>query len=244
MFLAKKLLFFLIMFTINVATISDTNAASQYPLQTKYPNVMLYKVDTDKKIIALTFDDGPDAKFTPQILDVLEKHNVKATFFLLGTRINKYPNVAKKIFDDGHAIGNHTYWHPDLTKTGVDNMVWEIKQNEKELQNVLQIKTNLFRAPYGALTEEHVQKLSELGYRGIGWSIDTEDWRSLPASKIKENIINQLHPGAIVLMHSAGHWTQDLSGTVQGLDEIIPFLKKRGYKFVTIPEMLNDDDLK
>lgn len=236
-----------LVFMILAASIVFTpysKAAYQYPLQAKYPNVILYKANTDKKIIALTFDDGPDDKFTPQILDVLKKHNVKATFFLLGTRVHKYPNIAKQILRDGHTIGNHTYWHPELTKTNIQNMVWEIEQNEKELQNVLKIKTNLFRAPYGALTERHVQKLSELGYRVIGWSIDTEDWRNLPASEIKQKIINQLHPGAIVLMHSAGHWTQDLSGTVEALDEIIPLLKKKGYMFVTIPEMFNDDILK
>ena len=221
-----------------------SKAANPYPLQTKYPDIVLYKANTDKKIIALTFDDGPDDKFTPQILNVLKKHNVKATFFLLGTRVHKHPNVAKQILDDGHTIGNHTYWHPELTKKNIDSMVWEIEQNEKELERILQIKTNLFRAPYGALTEKQIQKLSELGYRIIGWSIDTEDWRNLPAGEIKRKILNQLHPGAIVLMHSAGHWTQDLSGTVQALDEIIPLLKKEGYMFVTIPEMFNDDILK
>lgn len=219
-------------------------ASTYYPLQTKYPNIMLYKADTNKKIIALTFDDGPDNKFTPQILNILKKHNVKATFFFLGTRVHQYPDTAKKVLEDGHVIGNHTYWHPELTKTGVQNMEWEIKKNEQEIQNVLDIKTNLFRAPYGALTEKHVQKLDELGYYGIGWSIDTEDWRSLSAKEIKQNVINRLHPGAIVLMHSAGHWTQDLSGTAEALDEIIPLLKQKGYTFVTIPEMISGDILK
>lgn len=241
----KRFHIVLIIFFINMFLFpSYLTATNPYPLQAKYPNVMLYKANTDKKIIALTFDDGPDDKFTPQILNVLRKHNVKATFFLLGTRVHKHPNIAKQILDDGHTIGNHTYWHPELTKKHIDSMVLEIEQNEKELEKILQIKTNLFRAPYGALTEEHIQKLSELGYRVVGWSIDTEDWRNLPASEIKRKILIQLHPGAIVLMHSAGHWTQDLSGTVEALDEIIPLLKKEGYMFVTIPEMFNDEILK
>ncbi len=234
----------LITLTVNALFPQGGKADLAYSVQAKSQNVILYQANTDKKIIALTFDDGPDDKYTPQILNVLKKHNVKATFFLLGTRVHKYPNIAKQILQEGHAIGNHTYWHPELTKMNVDSMLWEIEQNEKELQNILQIKTNLFRAPYGALTEVQIQKLHELGYRVVGWSIDTEDWRNLPASEIKQKILNQLHPGAIVLMHSAGHWTQDLSGTVEALDEIIPMLKKEGYLFVTIPEMFNDDILK
>lgn len=234
----------IIIFALNAFIPTSSEAATHYPLQMKYPNIMLYKADTNKKIIALTFDDGPDDRFTPQILNVLKKHNVKATFFFLGTRIHKYPDIAKKVHEDGHVIGNHTYWHPELTKTGVNNMVWEIEKNEKEIQNVLQIKTKLFRAPYGALNEDHVKKLGEMGYRGIGWSIDTEDWRNLSAKEIKQSIINGLHPGAIVLMHSAGHWTQNLSGTAEALDEVIPLLKKKGYMFVTIPEMFSDDMLK
>lgn len=234
----------LIIFAVNAFIPTNVQASTYYPLQTKYPNIMLYKADTNKKIIALTFDDGPDERFTPRILNVLQKHNVKATFFFLGTRVNKYPDIAKKVHEDGHVIGNHTYWHPELTKTGVKNMVWEIEKNEKEIQIALRIKTKLFRAPYGALTEDHVKKLGELGYRGIGWSIDTEDWQNLTSEEIKQNIMDQLHPGAIVLMHSAGHWTQDLSGTVEALDEVVPYLKKKGYTFVTIPNMLSTNMLK
>ncbi|HLR68888.1 polysaccharide deacetylase family protein [Virgibacillus alimentarius] len=211
--------------------------ASMYPLQTKYPDIMLYKGKTDKKVIALTFDDGPDQRFTPQVLEVLKKHNVKATFFLLGTRVHKYPEMVKRIDREGHIIGNHTYWHPDLTKTGKQNLAWEIEKNEKELKELTNNVTDLFRAPYGAMNEDLVEKLGEMGYRGIGWSIDSEDWKSLTPEKIKQNILNYVHPGAIILMHSAGHWSQDLSGTAEALDQIIPYLKKKGYEFVTVPEL-------
>lgn len=239
----KQLL--LIFFALAMLAIGNAaEAASQYPLQSKYPNVMLYKAETNHKIIALTFDDCPDDRFTPQILNVLKKHHVKATFFLLGTRVHKHPEIAKKIYQEGHVIGNHTYWHPELTKTSVYNMVWEIQKNEKEIEDAIGIKTKLFRAPYGAIHEDHVKKLGEMGYRGIGWSIDTEDWQNLPSEKIIDNIISHLHPGAIVLMHSAGHWTQDLTGTVEALDEMIPYLRQKGYRFVTIPEMLPSDPLK
>src|SRR5699024_8045634 len=99
-------------------------AASMYPLQTKYPDIMLSKGKTTKKVIALTFDDGPEDRFTPQVLDVLKKYDVKATFLLLGNRVQKYPDTVKRIDKEDHIIGNHTYWHPELPKTGVQNMVW------------------------------------------------------------------------------------------------------------------------
>lgn len=211
--------------------------AVNYPLQVKFPETMIYKMETDKKVIALTFDDGPDERFTPQILDVLNKHQIKATFFLLGSRIEKYAHIGKRIKDEGHVIGNHTYWHPQLTKEEIGRLSWELAETEKVMENMLGVKTNLFRAPYGALNEAHVKKLAELNYKGVGWSVDSEDWRSLPKEEVKQNILAEIHPGAIVLMHSAGHWTQDLTGTVEALDEIIVYLKSKEYRFITVPEM-------
>lgn len=211
--------------------------ASTYPLQAKYPNTMIYKAHTKQKVIALSFDDGPDQRFTPLILDVLNKYDVKATFFLLGTRVHTYPDIAKRIYSDGHVIGNHTFWHPKLTKTSVQNMKWELEKNEKEILSVTNVKTNLFRAPYGALNDQHVKQLEQMGYRGVGWSVDSDDWKSLSSDEIKKNVLNTIHPGAIVLMHSAGHWTQNLTGTVKALNELIPYLKEKGYTFVTIPEL-------
>lgn len=236
--MGKRLILVCLAFVIVFGTNFPVHASDYvYPLQNKYPDVMLYKANTNNKVIALTFDDGPDERFTPPILDVLKKHDVKATFFLLGSRIMKYPHVAKRIVEEDHSIGSHTYWHPDLTKTGVDNLVWEIEENEKEIELATKTKTNLFRAPYGAMNESLVEKLGEMDYRGIGWSVDSEDWRNLSAEKVKKNILADVHPGAIILMHSAGHWTQDLTGTVDALDEVIPMLKKKGYEFITVPEM-------
>src|SRR5690625_5412269 len=119
----------------------SSDAQLNYPLQVKYPDIMLYKLQTNKKLIALTFDDGPDQRFTPKILDVLRKHEVKATFFLLGIRLEKYPEVARRIRDEVHDIGNHTNWHPDLTKSGKYNLIWEIERNEQAIKSVLNIKT-------------------------------------------------------------------------------------------------------
>ncbi|HHY73312.1 MAG TPA: polysaccharide deacetylase family protein [Bacillus bacterium] len=227
---------FLIMLVCSIGS-GYSAQASTYPLQTKYPNTIIYKANTKEKVIALTFDDGPDNRFTPLILDILKKYDVKATFFLLGTRVRAYPDVTKRIYNDGHVIGNHTYWHPVLTNTGVKNMIWEIEKNEKEIMSIIGARTDLFRAPYGALDEKMLKQLENMEYRCIGWSVDSQDWKSLSSDDIKRNVLNAAHPGAIILMHSAGHWTQDLTGTANALNDLIPYLKKKGYVFVTIPEL-------
>lgn len=232
-----KISLIFIIFLLCCSNINISTAYPMYPLQVKYPQIMLYRGSSNFKQIALTFDDGPDQRFTPKILDVLKKHDVKATFFLLGVRVEKNPYVAKRIVQEQHVVGNHTYWHPNLIKSGAMDLTWEIKKTEQKIKEVTGYETTLFRAPYGVANDKLVQKLAELNYRGVGWSVDTEDWRSLPSKKIVSNVINNIHSGGIILMHSAGHWTQDLSGTVNALDRLIPILKKEGYEFVTIPEM-------
>ncbi|UOQ49742.1 polysaccharide deacetylase family protein [Gracilibacillus caseinilyticus] len=211
--------------------------STKYPLQAKFPNLMLYEGEVDEKIIALTFDDGPDQRYTPEILDILKKNQVKATFFLVGTRVEKHVEIAKRIVSEGHAIGNHTFWHPNLAESDIQKMQWEIRKTSTQILHATGQETSWFRAPYGALNEKQVLTLGNLGYKGIGWSLDTEDWRSPGESAITNQVINHVHPGAIILMHSAGHWTQDLSGTVDSVSKLIPTLKKHGYQFVTIPDL-------
>ncbi|WP_077210894.1 polysaccharide deacetylase family protein [Bacillus dakarensis] len=229
--------FFILFFGLVYSANLSAQASAAYPLQVKYSNIMMYKAHTNEKVIALSFDDGPDTRFTPLILDILNKYDVKATFFLLGTRVHTYPDITKRIVSEGHAVGNHTYWHPNLSDTDVQKMIWEIERNDQEISSIIGFKSNLFRAPYGALTEEQVRQLGVMGYRGIGWSVDSEDWKSLTANEIMQKVLTAVHPGAIILMHSAGHWTQDLTGTVNALNELIPHLKEKGYRFVTISEL-------
>src|SRR5690625_4756063 len=193
----KKLFVFSLSILIYLSIHLPTTKAAEYeyPLQIKYPNIMLYKGNTNDKIVALTFDDGPDDRFTPKVLDVLKEHQVRATFFLLSSRVEKYPSVAKRIKQEGHIIGNHTYWHPDLTKHDLSRFKWEIKQAEDKIKDATGVKTNLFRAPYGAMDGNIAQELGQLGYKGIGWSVDSEDWKSIPKDKVVQNVLNEVHPG-------------------------------------------------
>lgn len=212
---------------------------SNYELQKKFPNILVLRGSLQKNRIALTFDDGPDRRFTPQVLDVLKKHNVKATFFLMGSRVDGHPDITRRIHQEGHSIGNHTYWHPQLWQESIDRMRWEVTQTDAAIKKVVGYSPKLFRAPYGGLNDQLLMEFGKMNFSVIGWSVDSMDWTQIDSATVQKNVLSNLHPGAVVLMHSGGHWTQDLSGMVQAVDALIPRLKREGAEFVTIPQMFN-----
>ncbi|MDG5789836.1 polysaccharide deacetylase family protein [Evansella sp. AB-P1] len=218
----------------------EKTPVSLIELQQKYPETLALQGPTNEKKIALTFDDGPDPRFTPQILDTLSKYNVPATFFLMGARAEAYPEIAKRIGDEGHIVGNHTYWHPNLVAEGeIETLAREVTNAEDKLAEILGFRTSLFRPPYGFLYDELLEKLREMNYSVIGWSVDSLDWQALPPEETAENVIQNIHPGAIVLMHDGTDIEADLTGTIESLDIIIPNLQEQGYEFVTVPQLLN-----
>lgn len=203
-----------------------------------YPDILALNAPRSSNRIAITFDDGPDRRFTPQVLDILKKHHVKATFFLMGSRVKGHPDITKRIHREGHVIGNHTFWHPKLYAESIGRLVWEVQETDAWIKKTVGYTPKLIRAPYGGLTEENVVELGEMGKSVIGWSVDTQDWRQIHSEEIQRNLMKDLHPGAIVLMHCAGDWSQDLSGMTAALDELLPRLKREGYEMVTVPELI------
>jgi len=223
---------------------SETDVREPHPvsndlLQRQYPDVLFLHGSRDKNEVALTFDDGPDIRFTPLVLDVLKKHNVKATFFLMGSRAKEHDEIVQRIHKEGHAIGNHTYWHPNLPKEELDRLDWEVRETEQVIENIVGFKPKLFRSPYGALNEEMVETLDHLGNKIIGWDVDSLDWKQLETNVIADNILSNVSPGSIILMHDGGDWTMNLMGTVESLDKVITKLKEDNIKFVTVPELLD-----
>lgn len=214
-------------------------ATANHLLRKKYPQQLYLNAQTENNKVALTFDDGPDKRFTPKLLDVLKNHHVKATFFSMGAKAAGHPELVKRIVNEGHAIGNHTYWHPNLIKISQERIEKEVKDTEAIIEKLTGVRTRLFRPPYGSLTEEVVEKLASLDYSIIGWSVDSLDWRQLPPEEISINVLSDIHPGAIILYHDGGDWTMDLSGTIKSVDYVIRRLKEEGYEFVTVPELLN-----
>ncbi|MFA9557972.1 polysaccharide deacetylase family protein [Evansella sp. AB-rgal1] len=192
---------------------------------------------TSRKLVALTFDDGPEDYYTPKILDILKEKGVLATFFVVGYEINSYPDMMKRIVNEGHGIGNHTTTHPDLrTKWSVD-VRKEIVTTQEILLKTIGRKSDLFRPPFGAITKADIAILNEIGMRNILWSVDTLDWSGLSGREIVNIVLRDVSPGGIILQHNFQH-ERLLDGTVEALPVIIDELHEQGYTFVTVQTLL------
>ncbi|MBM7624868.1 polysaccharide deacetylase family protein [Sporohalobacter salinus] len=209
------------------------------PNKDKKTKKIYRKANTNTMQIALTFDDGPDKLYTPKILKILKKYNVKATFFLLGKQVQKYPQVTKQIINEGHAIGNHTWSHPDLTKLNEEEIKEEILATEKEIKEITDRTTNLIRPPYGTTSDKLLDQLKEMNYKVIHWSIDSLDWNSNNKEEILNRVLSKLKPGSVILFHSSIGKNKSLTPTVQALPHIIKELKKRNIKLVTVNKLLS-----
>ncbi|WP_240795475.1 polysaccharide deacetylase family protein [Aquibacillus halophilus] len=209
-------------------------------LQERYPETIVLRGPQSENKVALTFDDGPDPRFTPQILDVLKEYNIKATFFVMGARAEAYPDLVKRIIEEGHIIGNHTYWHPNLVEEAdINTLEREVTKTEATLAELIGYQTKLFRAPYGFLYNELVEKLANMNYTVVGWTVDSLDWQEAPPEEIAYNVLSNIHPGAIILMHDGAEWEGDRTNTIKSLRQIIPTLKDEGMEFETVPNLLN-----
>lgn len=188
----------------------------------------------NQKVIALTFDDGPWPESTAQVLDILKQNNIKSTFFVVGQNVKNYPDLAKRIVAEGHAIGNHT-WHHWYHFMNQQAAAYEVDHTTDLIYKTTGVKTNLFRPPGGIMHNGVVAYAKNSKYAIVMWSSDSLDY-SLPAvPKLINNVFRLAKPGGIVLMHDGGG---NRTKTVQALPEIIAGFRKQGYSFVTIPELL------
>jgi polysaccharide deacetylase family sporulation protein PdaB len=204
----------------------------------KYPNLLLLKGPATSNKVALTFDDAPDSQYTPQVLDILKKYQVKATFFLVGRQAEKHPNMAKRIAREGHIIGNHSYNHALFTKLTDEQFVTQITRTQKVIKATIGYAPKLIRPPYGEITETQLLWASSHHYNVVNWSVDSIDWKQLSEQQVSSNILSNTKAGSIILQHSGGGPNQNLSGTVGALPTIIETLRSRGYQLVTLPDLL------
>ncbi|MFB6363357.1 polysaccharide deacetylase family protein [Paenibacillus elgii] len=189
------------------------------------------------KQVALTFDDGPDAKYTVKILDILKKYNAKATFFVVGYQAEKYPNVLSRIVKEGHMLGNHTWSHKDLTKLSGQQINNEIVKLNKVIQNATGEAPKYVRTPYGAVSNKVTKAIEQNGQHNVLWNVDTRDWAGTTPEDMLKNVKANLKPGGIILMHSFGGKKGDLSNTIECLPKMIEELQEEGYSFVTVDEL-------
>ncbi|WP_232697298.1 polysaccharide deacetylase family protein [Brevibacillus daliensis] len=198
---------------------------------------VVWELPTEKKVIALTFDDGPDRKITPQILSLLKKHNAHATFFTVGNRIKKNPEIIKQMALQHHEISNHTFSHPDLRHLSTDQIRKQIQETQNIIQDITGTKPTLFRPPGGYYSQKVIATAKEMGYLVVMWSWhqDTRDWSDPGVSKIVNKVIKNARNGDIVLFHDFGGRREQ---TVHALEKILPELEKKGYHFVTVSELI------
>lgn len=186
----------------------------------------------EEKVIALTFDDGPHYKYTPYLLDELNKRNVKATFFVLGMNANNNLEILKRMNEEGHVIGNHTYSHKNLYRLKSQKIFEEIDKTNQVIEMMTHKPVQYFRPSYGNFNNK-IAKLTDMQI--VLWNIDSLDWKIKNSNKIANRVINKAHDGAIILMHDI------YKSSVKAALKIIDKLQEEGYKFVTVDELLNQN---
>jgi polysaccharide deacetylase family sporulation protein PdaB len=192
----------------------------------------VYAVATAEPVVALSFDAAWGAGRTSEILAILADHGVRATFFLVGFWIDRYPEMVEKIAAAGHDLGNHSATHPRLEALGREAIAREIGTVHRQLQRFGSGKPFLFRPPFGAYSDRVIEVAEELGYLTIQWSVDSLDWRPTSPERIVKRVLDQAHPGAIVLFHNDGEHTP------AALAPIIQGLRARGYRLAPISELV------
>ncbi len=194
-------------------------------------------VETEERIVALTFDDGPHPRYTHAILDLLREYDAKATFFVIGKNLEYYADAARRAVREGHEIGNHTYSHPTLKSLSFAQIKAELIRNKAAIEEALGISVNLFRPPEGSRTRAVEEAAAFCGCPLILWSVDTRDWSGVSAGRIVSEVMEKTVPGSIILFHD---YTVGKCHTLEALKEILPRLCAAGYRFVTISELLSN----
>ena len=210
-----------------IIDIKENKVSKTNPVTYEYDIIYNKVINKENKLIALTFDDGPNYN-TNKVLEALKEHNVPATFFILGNKIKDNEHILKRIKKEGHEIGNHTYNHKILTRLKENNITEEIKSTSNLIYEVTGTYPKLLRPSYGIVNKK-VRKLSN--YPIIIWDIDTLDWKYHNSNRIAKRVLSKVTDGDIVLMHDI------YSSTANALKIIIPELKNRGYTFVTVSEL-------
>jgi len=208
------------------------------------------QIGAAKKKIALSFDDGPDPQWTPEVLDILKQKKVPACFFVIGLEANQSPAILRREYAEGHEIGNHTYTHPDWESKDLSptQIKWEINLTQRLIESTVGVKTILFRPPFGidhqpeyAEEVSHLPAAQDMGYIIVGQKIDPRDWqqsggKQAPAQEIVDNVLSDAHNGNIILLHDGGG---DRTQTLLALPQIIDKLRAQGYDFVSVSDLIS-----
>lgn len=228
----------------NVIFNKDTGLISESKFEIFPTPYQITAYGLQSKKIALTFDDGPDPQYTPTVLDVLKEKNAKATFFVVGSQAQSYPDIVKRIYDEGNDIGSHTYTHPNISQISSLQLDLELSITQRLISSITDHGTHLFRSPYSEDENpsskaelDIMNRIDELGYIFVGTGIDSSDWKERNVDSIVDSVVSQAveNQSNTVLLHDAGG---DRSKTLLALPKIIDKLRENGYELVTVSELL------
>lgn len=221
----------LALLTVSVSLLTH-HAPSQGLSEVSQPT---YQVKTANKLIALTFDDGPSTKYTPEILNILQKDHARATFFVLGSLAVKHPAVIEDLRAAGCEVASHGYTHSRLSALSAASVARQIRRTKDALLEITGVAPLFFRPPYGVYNKNVLIAAAKENEKVVLWSIDTRDWAGRSTAQMVRQIEKGARPGAIILFHDGGG---NRSHTIQALSEVVPALEARGYRFVTIDQLV------
>ncbi len=192
--------------------------------------------------LALTFDDGPNGKFTRELLEVLNRHGARATFFLIGRYVAQQPDVVREIVAAGHAIGNHTFTHPNLIFVSQGRLRREVEDCGKAIGEAVGKAPSLFRPPFGGRRPGSLPVVSSMGMAPIMWNVTGFDWNATSADQVERKVSSHIRGGDVILLHDGSHLRlgYDRSFTVTATERLITKYKEQGFEFVTVTELMKD----
>jgi peptidoglycan/xylan/chitin deacetylase (PgdA/CDA1 family) len=212
---------------------AQKEAAAKTPVAPKEPPITFSSVHVDGPYIAMTFDDGPSATLTPKLLDILAAHHMKVTFFVLGEMVAEHPEILARAAREGHEIASHSWSHPNLAKMSQESVRSQLQRTDDEIKNVTGKRPTLFRPPYGSITERQKKWIhDQYGYDIILWDVDPLDWKRPGPAVVRNRILKETRAGSIVLSHDIH------PGTIEAMPSTFDALEAKGFKFVTVSELL------
>lgn len=234
----KIVILILLAFTICFFICDNKNAVLAVIGEHYEDSIPIYSVETDQKVVAVTFDAAWGDEDLDDILEILDKHNCKATFFVTGDWATRYPEAISKIHKYGHDLGNHGANHKHMTSLSREEMISELEGCQTIIKAMTGVEMNLFRAPYGDYDERVVLNAKACGYETIQWDVDSLDWKDYGVNSIIDKVCNHksLQNGSIILLHNGSKYTRD------ALDGLLIGLEEKGYAFLPVSKLIYKDN--